>query len=201
MKFGLLYGPELGIIYGMETSETIGPGFLQTALGLTAIVFLLLTSVHHDALPGSSRSDYINQISTTVTFDILDTVNFLSVLFLATSRIMLSYSLKIAILFFSCLNFILPTILLITLSKTSNGKLRYLHKFEFIYKFVYLFLVNLPMLVIRSRIIHQEQALNSIFIMKNLISAVIGVKTFIDHFVIKKTVENDQEIGLETLRG
>lgn len=199
IKFGILYSPDIGIVSDLTAAEKIGSGFCKTALALSSFVFLLLVSTHHDALPGSSRSDFINTIAGTVTFDILDTVNFIDVLYIQESKIMINYYVKIAIIVVSSINLMMPTILLLTLSKTYFGKTRFIYRFEYIYNFLYLIIVNLPMLIIRSITIRHSEGVVSVFIIKNSFSVIFAIKKVFDYYIYKHPNVMQETINLQTV--
>ena len=197
-KFGILYGPNLGILNVLTRYEAFGEGFIQTTLALSSLVFLFLVFVHHDASPDSSRSSYMNEICGIVCIDILDSINFLQILFVADSLILIGLKMHYAIVVCSFLNFIFPTILLISLSKSDFGGKKILTKIECAYKIVYLIMINLPMLVLRSIINHQTDSFRSIFIIKNIVALFLAVKRIMDYFVLRShKLTKPQEFHLQ----
>jgi hypothetical protein len=81
-----------------------------------------------------------------------------------------------AIIAIALINFFLPTIPLITLSKTKYGEAKLSHKLIMIHKVCLAFFVNLPLLITRMVLWHGLSRGISIFSLKNII--VIGMISF-----------------------
>ena len=183
-KIAILYGPGYNIAANMTKNEMIGSSSLKSAVAISSIVFFLFVVTHHDAQPKSDRESYINNIVYHVTIDILDTTQFLNVLFTQETRAILSFELDRAIIAFACINLILPTLLLVGLSRTKFGRTTCSRRYEFVHKIAYYILVNVPMLVIRSILSHIHDQPVSVFLIKNVIGCGIIVKEVTDHVLV-----------------
>jgi hypothetical protein len=106
----------------------------------------------------------MKSLSGTIAFDLIDSVQFLDVLYVYESRVLLSYELHTAVVAFACINFVLPTTLLLALLIRSEVWLRRLPYFS---KVAYIVVVNVPMFVIRCITWHYHQKEVSVFIVKN----------------------------------
>ncbi len=155
----------------LPDSQWYGPNLLKTAVTLSSIVFLTLVLTHHDAPAGSEQEAFVDVISHSVTFDLMDTTAFIQILFIQESRVFLTFSLHKAILAIGCFNLVLPTVLLLGLSRTAFGREEESRKrLKLLHKVLYVTLINLPMLVIRMIIWHVHNEVVSVFLIKNVIS-------------------------------
>lgn len=150
-----------------------GPNTLKTTIALGGVVFTLLLATNHDAKPGSPRRKYIEELSGTVIFDILDCVDSMEILFLKEERDTFPPGLEDTIIAIALINFVIPTIPLATLSKTKYGKAKLSHKLVIIHKVILAFCVNLPLLITRMILWHGLSRGISIFSLKNFIVIVI----------------------------
>ncbi|CAG2233296.1 unnamed protein product [Mytilus edulis] len=166
-----------------------GPNTLKTTIALGGIVFALLLATNHDAKPGSPRRKYIDELTGTVIFDILDCVDSMEMLFFKEERDTFPTGVDDAIIAIALINFILPTIPLITLSKTKYGEAKLSHKLVMIHKVLLAFVVNLPLLITRMILWHGLSRGISIFSLKNVI--VIGM-TSVDLYETLEGGENKQ---------
>jgi len=108
----------------------------------------------------------MKSLSSTVAFDLLDSVQFLDVLYVYQSHVVLSYGLQTAVVAFTCINFILPTTLLLALLIRNEVWLR---RLPYLTQVVYILIVNVPMFVIRVIIWHYDLKEVSVFIVKNIL--------------------------------
>ncbi|VDI02535.1 Hypothetical predicted protein [Mytilus galloprovincialis] len=166
-----------------------GPNTLKTTIALGGVIFALLLSTNHDAKPGSPRRKYIDELTGTVIFDILDCVDSMEILFFKEERDTFPTGMDDAIIGIALINFILPTIPLITLSKTKYGEAKLSHKLVMIHKVLLAFVVNLPLLITRMILWHGLSRGISIFSLKNVI--VIGMISF-DLYETLEGGENEQ---------
>ncbi|OWF39942.1 uncharacterized protein LOC110464397 [Mizuhopecten yessoensis] len=160
----------------LDESDFFGPNTLKTTIALAGIVFLILLTTLHDAKPGSSRRKYIDELTGTVIFDILDCVDSMEILFDEEARRSILPSLDDTIIGIACINFLLPTIPLITLSRTNFGHKKLSQKMVILHKVLLAFVVNLPLLITRMVIWHGMSHGISIFSLKNII--VIGIVSY-----------------------
>ncbi|XP_062586764.1 uncharacterized protein LOC134248375 [Saccostrea cucullata] len=140
------------------------------------VKILLHISSLHDAKPGSDRRTYIEELSGTVMFEILDCVDNMVPLFIKEDREAFLTGLVEA-----CLNFVLPTVPLLTLlhSKFEHAKLP--QSLIMIYKIILAYIVNLPLLVMRMILWHGLDHGVSIFSLKNVIVIAMISYDFYEH--------------------
>lgn len=162
--------------YLLDEDKFFGPNTLKTTIALGGVVFTLLLATNHDAKSGSPRRKYIEELSGTVVFDILDCVDSMEILFLKEERDSFPPGLEDTIIAIALINFIIPTIPLVTLSKTKYGKAKLSHKLVVVHKVILAFCVNLPLLITRMILWHGLSRGISIFSLKNII--VIAVISF-----------------------
>jgi hypothetical protein len=137
---------------------------------------MLFLSAHHDAKPGTEQKRYIEELTGTVIFDILDGVDSMEILFRKEFRDTFPPGLDDAIIAIACINFILPTVPLFTLSRTKFGVQKLSHRLVMLHKLILAFAVNLPLLITRLIQWHGFSMGISIFSLKNVI--VIGMISF-----------------------
>lgn len=183
--YSIVLSVKIALIYRLfaeqiaANRETFGIRTLQLILSLSAIVFLFLVLSHHYTTHNSPRQTYLNYLSSTVSFDVIDSVSFLQLLTNDATKQSLNeetYALKHVILFFACFNFVLPTFALL--------KLRYSKRFpiwmplpdEKMYGLLYYLSVNAPYLAIRCYIWGTSDTEVSAFIIKNIIMVLLGVR-------------------------
>ncbi|XP_062522259.1 uncharacterized protein LOC134197037 [Corticium candelabrum] len=143
---------------------------IKIAVAVTAILFLTLSSSHHNAQSFSRRRYYLERITSGVTWDILDSWELLETLF-NLENYDLPVSMRNAIIGFTCINFILPTISLLEMRETwgegSVGSRRL--NFKILYILANLLFVDISYLVIRIILWHQHDLNISEFVVKNVI--------------------------------
>ncbi|KAK3595601.1 hypothetical protein CHS0354_009557 [Potamilus streckersoni] len=148
--------------------EFFNANTLKINISLASLIFVLLLMSHHDAELDTRRRRYIEGLTATVVFDILDSVDVLDTLFEENSVQELP-NFETAIISIACINFILPTLPLMILSRSHFGHKITPNDIEILHKLLLVFLVNLPLLVIRLILWHVLQEEISIFPMKNAI--------------------------------
>lgn len=153
----------------LDEANFFGPNTLKMSISLAGFVFLLLLLSHHDALTGSDRKHYIEELTATVVFDVLDSVDCLDVLFDKEDIEDFPDGLHIAIISIACINFILPALPLITLSSTHFGHRNVPRYMVVLHKLMLVFFVNLPLLIIRLLLWHALSKEISIFPVKNVV--------------------------------
>jgi hypothetical protein len=172
--------PEVAVIFknyadNLEDVKVYGQNVLKVALCITPIIFLLLVNAHHNASPHSSRKWYVDKLTGGVTLDLMDSIDFLDILFLDDFAINLPKQLENAIIAFACINFFLPTLALLELSVNKfDGQVRPV-SFQVLYSMSYILLVNLPFFTIRSILWFKYEQDVSVFIAKNIIMTIIYV--------------------------
>lgn len=176
----------------LDEKDFFGPNTLKTTIALAGIIFLLLLFTLHDAKPGSDRRRYIDELTGTVIFDILDGVDSMEILFDSEARARILPSLDDTIIGIACIDFLLPTIPLITLAKTDFGHKKLPEKMVILHKVLLAFLVNLPLLITRMIVWHGMSHGISIFSLKNII--VIAMVTY-DLYESHESEEGGQQSG------
>lgn len=172
-----------------------GPNTLKTSLALAACVFILLLMSHHDAPPGSERRRYIEDLTGTVVFDVLDTVDVLEVMFDRGSRDMFLPGLQQTVLAVAGLNLIIPTVPLITLSLTNFGYKKMPKRLVAMHKLLVVLVVNVPNLLVRLVLWHGFSVGISPFMLKNIILICITMYEFYEHKKMKYD-EHAQQIAM-----
>ena len=156
-----------------ETASFFGPNTLKTTIALGSCTFVLLLITQHDTPAGSDGRKYIDQLTGTVTFDIMDTVDTLEVLFTSSGRGVLWNGLEEFILAVAVLNLISPTVPLFTLAKSKFGQKKPSKKFIHRHRIILVLLVNLPNLVIRFLLWHGLSRGVSPFTLKNILGILL----------------------------
>ncbi|ELU17874.1 hypothetical protein CAPTEDRAFT_219189 [Capitella teleta] len=194
---------KVAIIFGMpeyiaqkldEKSGFFGVNLLKTTISLSAIIYLLLVASHNDAAPDSNRQALIKSLSGGIAVDILDTVQFLNLLFIQETRIFLTFTEHRAILGVSCINLLLPTLLLVILSRTRYGRGNYPRGLKLLHTTLYLIFINLPMLVIRILLWHLKSQDVSVFAIKNVIGIGQTVINIHEHMVALTPADSPAEV-------
>ncbi|KAK3089493.1 hypothetical protein FSP39_004031 [Pinctada imbricata] len=175
--------------YLLDEDMFFGPNTLKTALALAGVLFLLLLSSLHDAKPGTERKRYIEELTGTVIFDILDGVDSMEILFIKEDRDDFPPGLEDTIIAIACINFILPTIPLLTLNRTKYGLAKMSQKLVMIHKICLAFAVNLPLLITRMILWHGLNHGVSIFSLKNIIVMAMISYDFYEHHEVEEERE------------
>jgi len=140
----------------------------------------------------------MESLSGSVSIDLLDATQFLDVLYIYDSHIILSYGLHMAVVVVSCTVFILPTLLLLALSRSRFGRSdHWLKRLRFFHRVLYFLAVNIPMLVIRTTIWHVHKKEASVFIMKN----VMGIGIAVNEIYAKMTEVVRASSGAPSMQG
>ncbi|XP_059165345.1 uncharacterized protein LOC131947953 [Physella acuta] len=141
----------------------------KTAVALGSCIYPLLLYTQHDAPRCSPEWKYIDDLTDTVVFDILDTADILDVFFDMEDRSLLWDGLEEIILAQSVLNLVLPTVPLLTLCCTGFGKTRISKHLVYIHRLLVVLVVNVPNLVTRFVLWHGVNVGISPFVLKNII--------------------------------
>ncbi|XP_055877855.1 uncharacterized protein LOC106063828 [Biomphalaria glabrata] len=172
-----------------------GPNVFKTAIALSSCIFLFLLTTQHDAPLGSDRRTYISDLTGTVVFDILDTVDILEVFFTEEDRDLLWNGLEEVILTQATMNLILPTVPLITLSLTHFGLDKPKRPMMYLHRLLVVLVVNLPNLLTRMILWHGLSVGISPFTLKNIILIGIAMYEFYEHK--KEKLEDSRLNSLE----
>ncbi|KAK3774466.1 hypothetical protein RRG08_000419 [Elysia crispata] len=142
---------------------------LKTTIALGAGIFLLLLTTQHDASLGSEGRRYIEELTGTVVYDILDTVEIFDTLLDLEEREILWHPLEEAILAVAVVNLLLPTVPLFTLARTQFGRKKLHKRLIYLHKFLVVLIVNVPNLVVRMVLWHGHSVGISPFTLKNVV--------------------------------
>lgn len=152
-------------IHGLDSN------LLKVAVGLSALVFIIMLQAHHNHDPDSPHSGYITGVCHNIAVEVFDSVTLLSLLIVQDRNY--SY-LKIwnfnqLIIVFASINLILPTITLYSLSLSDFGRHldRVIH-IKVVSQLLQLFVTNIPFLGIRIYLWAQLNYDLSLFVVKNL---------------------------------
>ena len=154
---------------------------------------MLLLSSLHDAKPGTERRRYIEELTGTVIFDILDGVDSMEILFIKEDRDSFPPGLEDTIIGIACINFLLPTIPLLTLSRTEFGHAKMSQRLVMIHKLCLAFAVNLPLLITRMILWHGLNHGISIFSLKNVIMIATICYDFYEHHESEEEIRGKAE--------
>lgn len=155
-----------------------GPVALKFILAMSAVIFLLLVLSHHYNRMNNPRAQYLSYMSSVITIDLLDSVLFLELLVEDTVAPKLANegALRIVIIVFACINFMLPTLSLFKL-RYKKGLPSWLpFPYEKLYALFYFLFVNVPYLIIRSYLWRSREHDVSIFLVKNVIMVALGIR-------------------------
>lgn len=179
-----------GVSDRLKTTDFYGPQFLKTGISLCGVVFILFVASHHSAKENSKERMYINSLATGVTFDILDTVEFLDILFVDETGVSLLYPIENAVLAIAVINLIRPTFSFVVLILNHFGATKVSRELTAANALVYIFLVNVPFMVVRMYLWHNLNHDISVFLVKNFIMIFIGI-----HELYEIGIEKTREQG------
>uniref|UniRef100_A0A0B7B3E8 Uncharacterized protein n=1 Tax=Arion vulgaris TaxID=1028688 RepID=A0A0B7B3E8_9EUPU len=185
-----------------EDPSFFGPNTLKTAIALGSCVFFLLLTTQHDAPLGSEKKRYIEELTGTVVFDILDTVDILEILFKGKAVDTFWPGLREFILSVATLNLIIPTVPLLTLCKTKFGEDELDKKMIYLHRLLVVLAVNSPNLLIRLILWNVFSAAISPFSLKNLILIAMTVYEFYQHKKEKFQERNNHDnVEMKNMNG
>ncbi|KAH3819045.1 uncharacterized protein LOC127882141 [Dreissena polymorpha] len=170
--------------YKLVEEDFFGPNTLKITISMSAFVFLLLLLSHHNAESNSERKHMIAEITATVVFDVLDSIDALDIMFDEEAIKDFPGHFDTAILIIACVNLVLPTLPLMTLSQAHFGHKIVPRQIAMAHKMMLVFFVNMPLLGIRLVLWHGLDEDISIFPVKNLI-----VIFLVCHDLYEKRVE------------
>ena len=154
-----------------ESSDTFfGPNVLKTTIALGSCTFLLLLITQHTAPAGSDGRRYIELLTGSVVFDILDTVDILDVLIDSDDRGKLWNGLEELFLAIAVLNLLLPTVPLFTLAKSKFGQEKLSSNLIHGHRILHVLAVNMPNLLARLLLWHGFSTGVSPFTVKNILA-------------------------------
>lgn len=191
-RIGIIFDSNL--VSTLNKSNFFGPSTLKTAFALCAVIFVQLILMHHDAPHSSCRHEYVNDIALGTSLDILDGVSVLNVMFDPSSPESNTNSpLHIAIVCVACVNLFLPTIPLFILSRDHFGKHRISIWFQIAYRACRIVFSDISMFVVRIMIVSTQDAVISVFAIKNLISLGMNLKWLLETLDSKDDEGSDSD--------
>jgi len=151
--------------------EGLNANMLKVAVGLSALIFIIMLQAHHNHDPDSPHSGYITGVCHNIAVEVFDSVTLISLLIVQDKNY--SY-LKIwnfnqLIVFLSSFNLILPTITMYSLSLSDFGRHldRVIH-IKVLTQLLQLFVVNIPFFGVRIYLWAHLNYDLSLFVVKNL---------------------------------
>lgn len=159
----------------LNTQDLWGINVYRLILTISCIIFLLLVLSHHYTKLSSPRQQYLSYLASSVTLDILDSIQFLNFLFDPKLKDRINTTMEILVLVFACINFVLPTFALMRLRYRKIPRWLPIHFNEF-YTLLYFLIVNLPYLVLRVLIWQNIDSDVSTFIVKNVLMILLGLR-------------------------
>lgn len=186
IKIVLFFRAEIGATLPSDGAEggLLSSNILKLVIAAASVVFVLLVNTHHDAEPESVRSSYIADLCKGTTFDIMDTVAFLSILLpeYGLPSVYRQSSLTNAIITLACINLFLPTLALMKLSLSDFGQAGHPVRLELLYKTGRFFLIDLPYMIVRLYLWHVDKAI-SLFLMKNVLYVLVSLRYLVPEYI------------------
>ncbi|GFO39147.1 cat eye syndrome critical region protein 6-like protein [Plakobranchus ocellatus] len=176
-----------------EAATFFGPNTLKTAIALGSATFLLLLITQHDAPAGSDGRRYIEELTGTVVFDILDTVDILEVLFDSDDRDKLWSGLQEFIMAVAVLNLVLPTVPLLTLARSKFGQKKLSIRLVHGHRILLVLAVNFPNLLVRMMLWHGNSTGISPFMLKNILAISLTFYDIYEHYKERHEEEEGSE--------
>ncbi|GFR71756.1 cat eye syndrome critical region protein 6-like protein [Elysia marginata] len=184
-----------------EVDTFWGANTLKTTVALGACIFLLLLITQHDAALGSEGRRYIEELTGTVVFDILDTVEILDTLFDLEKRKILWHTLEEVILVLAVVNLLLPTVPLFTLACTQFGRKKLQKRMIYLHRLLVVLIVNVPILAVRMVLWHGHSMGVSPFTLKNIVLILLTTYEFYEHkkmkFCVNEQGKYEAKCGLD----
>ncbi|KAK2723165.1 uncharacterized protein LOC136033961 [Artemia franciscana] len=181
-KVAVMFKAEIPNI--IQPTDVFGPQLLKVSIASSSVIFILLVAGHHDANINTFRSQFILNLCKSVAFEIMDSVDFLTILILSLSRITLPFWFENTVLGFACINFILPTVALYNLSLSDFAKEEQSLPVTSLYKLLHLVLVNIPYFCIRVYLWDGYGSDISMFTIKNAISILLALRSLWSDLII-----------------
>ncbi|XP_028404453.1 uncharacterized protein LOC114527066 [Dendronephthya gigantea] len=186
LAYALHFAPQVATIFKVFADELdresfLNPNFLKLTLSITPMLFVCLVYSHHKSRESFARKTYVQILVSSVTLDLFDSVEILEYLF---DKEFISSSIEIAIIVFACVNFCLPVLALYELKNNEfreTGQVPTV-SFKLLYVCSFLFLVNIPFLVIRAYLWHTYKLDVSILFAKNILGIYFGFAEIYEYY-------------------
>ncbi|XP_042884419.1 uncharacterized protein LOC122261011 isoform X2 [Penaeus japonicus] len=183
MVYSVLLVAKVVIIFKSEipnkinTTDALSPQLLKIVLSSSCIVFALLVEGQATIGASSERETYIRSLAQGTSMEILDSVTFISLLIQSESGFLFPDYMENIIIAFSCINFFLPGIALVKLSRSNYGNSAVCLISSIIYKMSHLWLINFSYFVIRVHLWAGLAISVSPFVIKNLCNMFVTMKS------------------------
>ncbi|KAK4291132.1 hypothetical protein Pmani_036018 [Petrolisthes manimaculis] len=174
LAYSIILVSKIAIIFKSEMPSKVGPTdylspqLLKMTIAASAVVFGLLVEGQARVESNGERERYIKSLSHGTALEVLDSVTFLSLLIQSESGLVLPWTLENAIIAFACINFFLPAIALVKLSRSDYGRTPVCIIATIVYKLSHLWLINFTFFVIRIYLWAGLSASVSPFVIKNI---------------------------------
>lgn len=186
LAYALHFVPQVATIFkvfadNLDRESFLDPNFLKLTLSITPMLFVCLVYSHHKCRESFARKTYVQILVSSVTLDLFDSVEILEYLF---DKEFISSSVEIAIIVFACVNFCLPVLALYELKNNEfreTGQVPTV-SFKLLYVCSFLFLVNIPFLVIRAYLWHAFKLDVSILFAKNILGIYFGFAEIYEYY-------------------
>lgn len=185
LLYSLLLVAKVVLLFRMDVAQVLkdddryGAQFLKAVVAVAAVIFLLLVESHNEAGATSEQRTYLHSLCTGTTFEVLDSVTFLGLLFPNETHLTLTYPLENAVLALTCVNFLLPTLALFKLSQCEFGQLPRPLGLKLLYKLLHLCLIDVPYLAIRIYLWSFFGHDVSLFVVKNILGIYSALRTLV----------------------
>lgn len=167
VRVGILYKTVAG---KLSANVFFGPNLLQFSIVLAVLFLYFLIKAVSLRKRGFLKQSTELRIVCEESLNIIDGAELLSILFSADNTAKLSAGLPDALIAFACLSFIVPTINLAVYSRTTyEDQVGISRVLRAVYVLAALFLINLPLLVLRMVIWSNSRLVSSLFLGKNMI--------------------------------
>ncbi|XP_005095376.1 uncharacterized protein LOC101846570 [Aplysia californica] len=184
-----------------EEPTFFGPNTMKTTIALSSCIFLLLLTTQHDAPLGSDRRRYIEELTGTVVFDLLDTVDILEILFDKETVYIMWQGLEEGVFVVAAFNLIIPALPLFTLSWTKFGRDKLRKKMVYIHRLLVVLMVNVPNLLVRMILWHGFSVGITAFSLKNVILISLTLYEFYEHKKEKFHLHKRKDLHMAELGG
>ena len=186
----------------LDDGYFFGPNMCKTVLSMAGPVFISFLHTQHDVTDGERKS-LIYSLTPTTLFDLLDSVEYMDTLFEKDIRDTFPAGLDVAMIVVCCINFLSPTIPLLTLSLTRFGSKQLPRKLLLVHKLCLAYLVNIPLFTTRMIKWHGLNKRISMFTLKNVVMMGVATCDAIEIWCTdfeksrSSKVDNDKEVIVE----
>jgi len=148
----------------------LGTNLLKVAVGLSALVFIIMLQAHHNHQDNTAHGGYVLGVCHNIAVEVFDSATLLSLLIVPDRELnylkIMNFNKVIVVL--SCINLILPTLTLYSMSMSDFGRrMTRVSKLSVISQSLNLLVVNVPFLSIRLYLWATYNYELSLFVVKN----------------------------------